>query len=63
MNPKRRANVVGILPDEQAIIRLVASILLAENHGWVARRARQMTLATNALSRDDPLVRLPVVVA
>ncbi len=53
---KRRTEVVGIFPNEDAIIRLVGAILLEQNDEWAVQRARYMTLETIAPIGDDPAV-------
>jgi putative transposase len=60
---KRRTEVVGIFPNEAAIVRLVGAILLEQNDEWAVQRARYMTLETIAPLSDDPIVGLPTAAA
>jgi len=60
---KRRTEVVGIFPNEAAIVRLVGAILLEQNDEWAVQRCRYMTLETIAGLSDDPLVSLPILAA
>ena len=50
---KRRKAVVGIFPNEDAIVRLVGAILLEQNDEWAVQRARYMTLETIAPLSDN----------
>src|SRR5689334_23222848 len=60
---KRRTDVVGIFPNEDAIIRLVGAILLGQNDERAVQRARYMTLETIAPLSDDPMIMLSAVPA
>ena len=58
---KRRTDVIGIFPNDDAIVRLVGAILLEQND-LDRERARYMTLETMAVLSDDPVVGLPAMV-
>ena len=58
---KRRTDVVGIFPNEAAIVRLVGAILLEQNDEWAVQRARYMSLETMAPIGDNPVVALSAV--
>lgn len=58
---KRGTEVVGIVPNEDAIVRLISAILLEQNDEWAVQRARYMTLETIAPLSDDPSVSLTAI--
>jgi putative transposase len=58
---KRRTGVVGIFPNDDAIIRLVGALLLEQNDEWAVQRGRYMSLETMAPLSDDPNVMLSAV--
>jgi transposase-like protein len=60
---KRRADVVGIFPNEAAVVRLIGALLLEQNDEWATQRARYMTLETIAPMSDNTLVRMPELAA
>ncbi|ESX64605.1 transposase IS256 [Mesorhizobium sp. LSHC420B00] len=55
---KRRTEVIGIFPNDDAIVRLVGAILLEQNDEWAVQRARYITLETISQMSDDPLISL-----
>jgi transposase-like protein len=60
---KRRADVVGIFPNEAAVTRLIGALLLEQNDEWATQRARYMTLETIAPMSDTALVIMPELAA
>ncbi|MFK4380948.1 transposase-like protein [Bradyrhizobium sp. USDA 223] len=56
---ERRTDVVGIFPNEDAIV--VGTILLEQYDERAVQRARYMTLETIEPLSDDPTVSLPAI--
>ncbi len=59
---KRRADVVGIFPNEASITRLVGAILLEQNDEWQLQH-RTMTLETMAVRTDEQPTALTHIAA
>ena len=59
---KRRSDVIGIFPNDEAIVRLVGALMLETNDEWAVAR-RYMSLETLARITDNPTIRLPAVAA
>lgn len=56
---KRRTQVVGIFPNDEALTCLVGAILIQRNDEWAIQRSRCMSLETIAAVSHDPAISLP----
>jgi transposase-like protein len=59
---KRRSDVVGIFPDDRAVVRLVGALMLEQNDEWAVGR-RYMSLEGLAAVAKIAVLRLPAITA
>ena len=59
---KRRADVVGIFPNEASIRRLVGALLMEQNDEYAIQK-RYMSLESLATMSENPPIRLPAAPA
>lgn len=59
---KRRADVIGIFPNDDDIVRLVGALMLETNDEWAVAR-RYMSLETIARITENANIKLPAVAA
>lgn len=55
--------MVGIFPNEAAIVSLIGALLLEQNDEWAVQCSRYMTLETIAAIADEPPHSLPLTTA
>jgi putative transposase len=55
---KRRTDVVGVFPNDAAILRLVGAVLMELHNDWAAHGRRYMTLDRTFPKGDDPCASL-----
>jgi transposase-like protein len=60
---KRRTDMVGIFPNEAAVVTLFGALILEQSDEWATQRSRYMTLETMSAVSDTPTVSLPAAAA
>lgn len=50
---KRRTRVVGIFPNDAAVLRLVTAVCVEQHDEWIASERRYLSEQSMALLRDD----------
>ena len=58
---KRRTQVAGIFPNDDAVVRLFGALLLEENDKLAVQRSRYLSLGIIAAMSDDLLISLSAV--
>lgn len=59
---QRRADGIGIFPNDRSVVRLVGALMLEQCDEWAVSR-RHMSLESLAALSDDPILRLSAVAA